>query len=252
MKLPTMRICGRAAGVTIMCLTVALPGAACGTQSGLSTSSTRAAHPAPASNGIAAKRPGQILAAARAALASSTSVHMRGSIRTSGQFFTFDVILTKSAAKGSVTGPLAGVRRASFDFVAAGRKMYLRSSTLWRKVGGATLAALVDNRWVQMPSRSMRGFPWVSTASFARVLTTGPSDKARSVGRATVIDGQPVVPVKTRDEIVYVATTGTPFPVRVVPVSRRVGSGRADFLDYDAPVSITAPAGALDFSHLHG
>jgi hypothetical protein len=250
-KLPTIRISGRAVDVTIMCLMVTLLGGACGTQSG-SSSSTPAARPAPSSNRIAAKRPGQILAAAQAALASSTSVHMRGTIRTSGQLFTFDVILTKSGAKGSVTGPLAGVRRASVDFVAAGRRMYLRSSTLWRKVGGATLAALLDNRWVRVPSRSMRGFPWVSTAAFARVLTTGSSDKARSVGRATVVDGQPVVPVKTRDEIVYVATTGTPFPVRVVPASRRVGSGGADFLDYDAPVSIAVPAGALDFSHLHG
>jgi hypothetical protein len=41
-------------------------------------------------------------------------------------------------------------------------------------------------------------------------------------------------------------------PVRVIPASRRVGSGGVDFLAYDAPVSITVPAGALDFSHLHG
>src|SRR5260370_12728023 len=102
-----------------------------------------------------------------------------------------------------------------------------------------------------MPSRSIRGFPWVSTAAFARVLTTRPSDKARSVGRATVIDGQPVVPVKSRDEIVYVATTGTPFPVRVIPASRRVGSGGVDFLAYDAPGGITVPAGAPELIHPH-
>jgi hypothetical protein len=235
-----------------MCLTVALLGGACGTQSGLSTRSTPAAHPAPPSNGIAAKRPGQILAAAQAALASATSVHMRGSIRTSGKLFTFDVIMTKTGAKGSMTGPIAGVKRASFDFVAAGRKMYIRSSTLWRKFGGATLATLLDNRWVRMPSRSMRGFPWVNTAAFARVLTTGPPRKARSVGPETVIDGRPAVPVRIRDEIVYVATTGNPVPLRVSPASRRVGSGGADFLNYDAPVTIAAPAGALDFSNLHG
>jgi hypothetical protein len=252
-KLPTMRIRGRAVGITVMCLTVTLLAGACGTQSGTSTSnSTPTAHPTSASNGIAAKRPGQILAAAQAALASATSVHMRGSIRTSGKLFTFDVIMTKTGAKGSMTGPIAGVKRASFDFVAAGRKMYIRSSTLWRKVGGATLATLLDNRWVRVPSSSTRGFPWVNTAAFSRVLRTGPSDKARSVGPETVIDGQTAVPVKTRDEIVYVATTGSPFPLRVTPVSRRVGSGVADFLDYDAPVTITAPAGALDFSNLHG
>ena len=180
LKLPTMRICGRAAGITVLCLLVAVLGGACGTQSGTSTSSTTpAAHPTPARNGIAAKRPGQILAAAQAALASSTSVRMRGSIRASGGLFTFDVIMTKTGAEGSLTGPIAGVKRASVDFVAAGHKMYMRSSTLWRKVGGATLATLFDHRWVQMPSHSMRGFPWVSTAAFSRVLTTGPSDKAR-------------------------------------------------------------------------
>ena len=175
-----MRLCGRAAGLTIMCLMVALLAGACGTQSGPSASpSTPPAHPAPARNGIAARQPGQILAAAQAALASATSVRMRGSIRTSGRLFTFDVIMTRTGAKGSVTGPLAGIRRASVDFVAAGHRIYIRSSTLWRKEGGATLATLLDNRWVQIPSHVMSGFPWVSTAAFSRVLTTGPSDKAR-------------------------------------------------------------------------
>jgi hypothetical protein len=252
LKLPVMRVCRRAAGITITCLVAALLATACGAQSDTSISSAPAAHPTPSSNGIAAKRPGQILAVARAALASSISVRMRGSIRISGGLLTFDVIMTKSGAKGTMTGPIAGIKRASVDFLAVGHKIYMRSSTLWRKVGGATLATLLDNRWVKMPSQSVRGFPLVSTAVFSRVLTTGPSDKARSIGMERVIDGQPAIPVKTRDEIVYVATTGTPVPLRVVPASRRVGSGRVDFLDYGAPVTITPPPGALDFSNLHG
>jgi hypothetical protein len=67
-----------------------------------------------------------------------------------------------------------------------------------------------------------------------------------------VIDGHPAIPVKTRDSIVYVATTGKPYPLRVTPSVSRLGTGGVDFLDYDAPVAITAPAGALDFSKMQG
>ena len=251
---PTMsRVRGRAAGITAMCLMLALLAGACGSQPGASSSrGTLPAHPTPTSNGIAAKRPARILTAAKAALASVTSVHIRGTVQTSGQRFTLDVILTKAGAKGSMTGPIAGAKRASVDFVSVAGKVYIRSSTLWRKVGGEAVATLLNNRWVLMPSHSLRGFPFANAKTFSRSLTTGPRDKARSVGKATVIDGQPAIPVRTRDSIVYVATTGKPYPLRVTPSARRFGTGSVDFLNYDAPVAITAPAGALDFSKMHG
>jgi hypothetical protein len=251
-KPPMSRVRGRAAGITAVCLMLALLAGACGSQSGASSSSsTPTAHLTPTSNGIAAKRPASILSAAKTALASVTSVQMRGTVRTSGQRFTLDVIMTKAGAKGSMTGPLAGVQRASFDFVSVAGKMYIRSSTLWRKAGVGA-ATLLNNRWVLMPSNAMRGFPFLNAKTFSRSLTTGPRDKARSVGKATVIDGHPAIPVKTRDSIVYVATTGKPYPLRVTQSARRLGTGGVDFLNYDAPVAITAPAGALDFSKMQG
>jgi hypothetical protein len=249
-----MRSFGRAAGVTTMCLIVTLLGSACGSGSS-NTSGSTAPHSSPASNGIASKTPDQILAAARSALASASSVHLRGDFPMSGQSATINVILTKAGAKGSMTGPFAGVQQGSFDFTAVGGKVYIRSSTLWSQVGGKegkTLAALLNNRWVQMPSSSVRNFPMSNMAAFARALGTGPSDKALSVGQQAVIDGHPAIPVKTNNEIVYVATTGSPFPLRAVPRSGSGQSSGADFLDYNAPMSITAPAGALNFSNLHG
>jgi hypothetical protein len=241
------------AAITAMCLMLALLAGACGSQSGASSSSSTLTAPrTQASNGIAAKPPARILSAAKAALASVTSVHMRGTVMTSGRRFTLDVIMTKTGAKGSMTGPLAGVKRASFDFVSTAGKIYIRSSTLWRKVGGQAAATLLNNRWVLMPSKAIRSFPFANAKTFARLLTTGRRDKARSVGKATVIDGQPAIPVRTRDSIVYVATTGKPYPLRVRPSASRFGTGRVDFVGYGAPVAITAPKGALDFSKMRG
>src|SRR5258708_6366759 len=188
------RVRSRPAGITAMCLMLALLAGACGTQSGASSSSsTLTAPPTQASNGIAAKRPATILSAAKAALASVTSVRMRGTVTTSGQRFTIDITMTKTGAKGSLTGPIAGVKRAAFDFVSTTGKIYIRSGTLRRKVGGQGAAALLDNRWVLLPSLATRGFPFAHAKTFERLLTTGRPDNAWSKAQDTMTVGHPTL-----------------------------------------------------------
>jgi hypothetical protein len=79
----------RAAGAATACLGLALLAAACGILSG-STSSAPSATTSPAAtqapaNGIADKPPAQIVAAATKALASARSVHVKGTVRESGE-----------------------------------------------------------------------------------------------------------------------------------------------------------------------
>ena len=96
----------RAAGAATACLGLALLIAACGFLSGSSsTSSTPSATTSPApsqapANGIADKPPAQIVAAATKALASASSVHVKGTVRESGTRYTFDLFLKRASAKG--------------------------------------------------------------------------------------------------------------------------------------------------------
>jgi hypothetical protein len=245
----------RAAGAATGCLGLALLATACGILSG-STSSTPSATTSPAptqapANGIADKPPAQIVAAATKALASARSVHVKGTVRPSGARYTFDLVLERASAKGSMTAPMLGIKHAQFDFVVAGGKLFIRSSTLWQKAGG-TAAQLLNNRWVVLPKASSRGFPFRSIKAFARLIHSGSPGKARRAGAVTVIDGRPAIPVRSGDSIVYVATTGPPFPLRVMPATHAAGEGVVDFIAYNAPVKIGPPPNAVDLNQLRG
>lgn len=248
----------RAAGPAAACLGAALLAAACGFLSGSSSTSSGppatarpAATQAPA-NRIASKPPAQILAAAARALASASSVHVKGTVRESGRWYTFDLVLGRASAKGSMTAPVLGIKKAQFDFVATAGKLFIRSSTLWRKVGGAAAAQLLNNRWVLLPKAAVRGFPFRGIRAFARLIQSGSQGKPRRAGAVTVINGGPAIPVRSGDAIVYVATTGRPFPLRVMPATHAAGAGVVDFTAYNAPVTIGPPPNAVDFNQLHG
>lgn len=240
MRMPSIRT--RAVAVAGICAGLAVLAGACGSSTGPTAAKTP-------SNGVASKPAAQILAAAKDAFGSAKSVRLQGTVTQSGSTYTVDIVLGPGRGKGTMTGPIAGHERASVDFVQLGSKVYIRSSTLWRQVGGAAAAELLDNRWVAATAKEMGGAPF-SLESFLRNLgpITGPASK----GAATTINGQPTIPVTSGDSTVYVATTGTPYPLRVVPSSGKAGSGGVNFLDYNAPLHITAPPNAIDLSKLQG
>jgi hypothetical protein len=241
MRTPFIR--ARAVALAGTCAGLAVLAGACGTGAG----------PSPAkapSNGVASKPAAQILTTAKDALGSAKSVRLQGTMTQSGTTYTVDIVLGPGLGKGTVTGPIAGRKRASFDFVALGSKAYIRSSTLWRQIGGAAAADLFNNRWVATTAKEMFGGARFSTLSFFGTL--GPMTGPASKGAATTINGQPAIPVTSGDSTVYVATTGTPYPLRLVPSSSKVGSGEINFLNYNAPLHITAPPNAIDLSSLHG
>ena len=246
----------RAAGAATACLGLALLAAACGILSG-STSSTPSATTSPAAtqapaNGIADKPPAQIVAAATKALASARSVRMKGTVRESGTRYTFDLVLERASAKGSMTAPVLGIKNAQFDFVVAGGKLFIRSKTLWQKAGGTAAAQLLNNRWVVLPKASFRDFPFRSVKVYARSINSGSPGKPRRAGAVTMINGRPAIPVRSGDSIVYVATTGPPFPLRAMPATHAAGQGVADFIAYNAPVKIGPPPNAVDLNQLRG
>lgn len=55
----------------------------------------------------------------------------------------------------------------------------------------------------------------------------------------------------TQGGTLYVAASGTPFPVAVVK-SKGSSAGGISFDQWNQPVKLTAPKGALDFSKLAG
>ena len=70
-------------------------------------------------------------------------------------------------------------------------------------------------------------------------------------GAITTVNGHKVIAVNdtTKGGTLHVATTGKPYPIEV----QKKGSegGRIAFDHYNEPVSLSAPANAVDLSQLH-
>jgi hypothetical protein len=196
-------------------------------------------------NGIAKKPAKEILAAARRALAKATSVHLSGSRIEKGDTVRIDMRIGQTGAKGTMTAPVKGTM-IPVQLLYVGSKSFMRSKRLWKATGGSTMAELIGDRWVLMPA-GKGGPPEVSNlkAMAASIKSAGPV----SLGRKTTIDGQPAIGVKTKDSTFYVAMTGTPYLLRVTPL--KGDKKKFDSLtDYNAPLTVAAPAKPLDLAKL--
>jgi hypothetical protein len=69
-------------------------------------------------------------------------------------------------------------------------------------------------------------------------------------GKQTTVRGQKVIGLAdtTHGGTLYVATTGKPYPIQVI--KRGTQGGELDFDRYNEPVSLKAPATAIDISQL--
>lgn len=235
------------AGLAVVCAGVALLASACG-----SVSATPHATPlkTPASNGIAAKPAAQMVTTAYSAMESAVSVRMYGKLSESGKRYTLDLTMAPGGVRGSMTGPIEGAKVASIDMVLIKGTMYIRSSTLWRQVGGAAAAELLNGRWVTLPAGSVKGFPFTNAKSFIASLNgsgLGSLAKYRALGVKTTVNGQPAIKLSATGFALYIATTGQPYLLEV-----RQGSNVLYFQYSGLAAKIAVPPDPLDLAGLGG
>jgi hypothetical protein len=218
---------------------------------GGSQSATKNTQPAkPTDNGVAAKSGQNILKAATAGFRSATSVHVIGRLKEQGDTVTLDLRLGQTTAQGSVT-----IGGAKLRILRAGRRLYLRGRGFWEKAAGAQVANLVGERWVLAPESGSGGQAFAGLVRFT--LVSGFADEVLTLkGTATkggtgTVDGKPAVAVKSSEgDSLWVATSGTPYPLRLEPSQPDAGE-RLDLREYNAPVPVTTPpADALDLDKL--
>jgi len=201
-----------------------------------------------APNGLASKTPAEILAAARAAGAGAATVHVAGSILSADEPISLDMELV--ADKGGV-GRLAlgglGLRLVNVD-----RTVYINgSAAFYRRFVGAAAAKLLPGKWLKAPAA--RG-PLVSLAALtnlSNVIDTAlGAHGALSRAPSRRIDGREVVGVADRagGGTLYVAATGTPYPVAIVETGAR--GGTVAFDRWNKAVSLAVPANAVGIDQL--
>jgi hypothetical protein len=202
------------------------------------------------SNGVAAKSPEQILAAAKSAATGAASVHLAGSIVSEGKPISIDIeLLSGKGGKGRVT--LEGL---AVQLIRVERAIYISgSAAFYRHIAGPAAAQLLQGKWLKAPE---------SSGNFASLSSLTELDKLTETalaghgtlrkGPETTIAGQKAVALQdtSKGGTLYVAATGTPYPLEIV---KQGGSGSAGSIRFDRwnqPVTLTAPADAINIDQL--
>lgn len=206
--------------------------------------------PTPTNNGISTLSAKAILASVTQASAHATSVHVHGAVPMNGKKGALDLHIGTHEAQGTMTGAAKG-SLVPIELVAAGGKLYIKSPDLWRATGGPAMAQLIGDRWALMPNNQSASFKEFTSVSGLTASLLKPTGTVKR-GKQSIIDGQPVIALKdSQGSIMYVATTGEPLPVRIAPPPSKAKPGEyLDFTEWNAPLSITPPANAIDLAQL--
>ncbi|HUA75507.1 MAG TPA: hypothetical protein VL988_12170 [Solirubrobacteraceae bacterium] len=216
--------------------------AGCGGGSSSSSSSS-------SDNGVADKSPADILTATKAASDGARSVHVAGSIVSDGSPITLDMnLLAGKGGRGQLSE--SGL---SFELIQVGKLVYIKGSpAFYKHIGGAAAAQLFQGKWLKA-SASDSDFASLSQLTDLRQLVDqtleNPGGTLTKSGTTTVA-GQKVVGItdKSKGGTLYIAATGKPFPVQI----SKTGSagGKITFDRWNGPVTLAAPANAIDIAQL--
>jgi hypothetical protein len=196
-------------------------------------------------NGVAAKAPNAIVSAALSAIDTAQSAHIAGRVVSGTSPITLNLTLVSGkGGRGRMSEDGLG-----FQIDVIGHEVYINGSpAFWRHFGSAAAAKVFQGKWLKAPaSGEFASLAQLSNlhALLSTVLSTHGS--LIKTGTSTVA-GQSAIGVrdKTNGGTLYVATTGKPYPLEILKSGGQ--GGRITLGDFDQPVTLTAPANAIDIS----
>jgi hypothetical protein len=203
---------------------------------------------APSGNGVASKSPDQIVAAAKAAATGAASVHMAGSIISENKPISLDMeLLAGKGATGHITLEGLGI-----DLVEVERAFYLKgTAAFYRHIAGSAAAALLQGKWLKAPASGGNFASLAQLTDLGKLLTATLTSHGRLVSAGTTtVEGRPAVGVSDASHggTLYVAATGTPYPLEITKGGR--GAGKIVFDRWNQPVTLTAPPNPININQL--
>ncbi len=202
-------------------------------------------------NDEASKPALRVLANANAAAASASSAHVSGSVDSGGTPITLD--LSTARGKGA-TGSMS-TNGLSFHLVRIGDTLYIQGSdAFYKHFAGAAVAQLLHGKWLKAPATHGRLKSLAPLTSLGALFAgiSSHHGKLANDGKTTY-KGTDVVVIRDKSDNskLYVAATGKPYPVALVS-GQKGRSGAIRFDDWNKPVSLSAPSGAIDISQFGG
>jgi hypothetical protein len=199
-------------------------------------------------NGVEAKSAAQILETTKAAASKAASVHIVGSIVSEGKPIGLDMeLLAGKGGKGTISQDGFTIK-----LVQTGGSVYINgSAAFYQHVSGGAAAQLLQGKWLKAPADSGELASLASLTNLGKLVGTALAGHgALSKGAVSTIEGQKAIALKdaSKGGTLYVATTGKPYPLEIAKPGKE--SGKVVFDRWDKPVTLTAPAGAIDISKL--
>jgi hypothetical protein len=200
-------------------------------------------------NGVAAKSASEILQATRTAAQGASSVHVVTNSKIAhGESLALDASLAKEqgGAKVSYLGTSLEVIRSANSVYVKGNKVFAA------RLGAALGVKIPADTWL---TSTVKG-PLAQTAAFTKITTELPlilSGTGKvTKGTSTKINGQPTITIKQQHKLytgtLYVATTGQPYPLKLTKTGEE--TGEVTFTNWNDPVTVTAPAHAVNITQL--
>jgi hypothetical protein len=202
----------------------------------------------PSGNGVSSKSATEILAASKAAADSASSVHVAGTLTSSGTPVTLNLSLASGhGGRGQISqGSL------SFELIVLGDTIYIKGSpAFYSHFGGTAAAQLFQGKWLKSPVSGGELGSLAALTDFSKLLDQAlASQGALAKGATTTIAGQPVIELHdtSHNGSLFVATSGKPYPIEIVKHGSE--AGHITFTGWNQPVSLSAPSGAIDLSQL--
>jgi hypothetical protein len=200
------------------------------------------------SGGLAAESATQIVTAAQTAADSAKTVHVVGSIVNAGAPIELDMELVNGEGG---RGRLAE-NGLSFELVELGGYVYIKGSrAFYSHVAGAAAAQLLDGKWLKASANSGTFSSLTSLTDLRKLLdSTLTSHGTLTKGATSTVEGQQAIAIKdaTRGGTLYVATSGTPYPLQIAKTGS--SGGKIVFNRWNEPVTLKAPPGAVDLAQL--
>lgn len=232
-----------AAGVVLV-----LPLAACGSDdpgepspsptvsesAAVEPSATATTEPAGKPNGVDGLGPAKILQQARKAAKNARSVRTIGTSPDA----SIDLVTTASAAEGERTSGDATLTTRSLEGT-----VYIKASPeYWTEAFSKKAAKKIGDKWVVGELSNPKLESFASTRSTAvlmkNFLVLGEAPQVGEVGEAL---GQPAVPVTSSNGVLWIATTGKPYPLLLTSTTEQADGSEVEFTEWDKKVVIKAP-----------
>jgi hypothetical protein len=200
------------------------------------------------SNHVAFRTPAQIASAATTAAASAATVHVAGSIVSEGQPISVDMeLVAGKGAQGWITLPGLDIR-----LVRIAQALYIKGgSALYSRFAGPVAARALRGKWLKQSAGGGALASLATLTNLSQLIDLALADHGKLTRAGTrTVNGERAVGVSdlAGGGTLYVATTGTPYPLAIV--KRGEGRGRLVFDKWNQPVSLVVPPDPININQL--